>query len=175
MSDLITSADCLEIAQCCEENDVPEFANFMQQTARRMAELEAEVRRWQNVHMTVEQINAERYWEARWRDDQPRIEALEQDSANLATLTGELATRDAIEANLRARIEALEARNREHEERYAALEAMVDHYRRERLVTCPSCGGEGRELHGHPNDPHPKDYGPCEKCHGEGRVGHDSV
>ena len=42
-------------------------------------------------------------------------------------------------------------------------------------VTCPSCGGEGRELHGHPNDPHPKDYGPCEKCHGEGRVGHDSV
>ena len=144
MSDLITSADCLEIAQCCEENDVPEFANFMQQTAMRIAELEAEVRRWQNVHMTVEQINAERYWEARWRDDQPRIEALE-------------------------------ARNREHEERYAALEAMVDHYRREHLVTCPSCGGEGRELHGHPNDPHPKDYGPCEKCHGEGRVGHDSV
>ena len=42
-------------------------------------------------------------------------------------------------------------------------------------VTCPSCGGEGRELHGHPNDPHPKDYGPCEKCHGEGRVGRDSV
>ena len=39
-----------------------------------------------------------------------RIEALEQDSANLQALTGELATRDAIERTLRARIEALEAR-----------------------------------------------------------------
>jgi hypothetical protein len=32
---------------------------------------------------------------------------------------------------------------------------------------CPACGGEGRDLRGHPNDPHPKDYGICPVCAGQ--------
>ena len=61
-----------------------------------------------------------------WRDHAAaRIEALEQDSANLASLTGELATRDAIEANLRARIEALEAEIKKAHERIEVLERSL--------------------------------------------------
>jgi hypothetical protein len=40
----------------------------------------------------------------------------------------------------------------------------------EHRITCPSCAGEGRDLRGHPNDPDPKDYGPCDVCGGTGRV-----
>lgn len=36
-----------------------------------------------------------------------------------------------------------------------------------RTITCPDCGGEGRELRGHPNDPDPRDCGRCEACNGE--------
>lgn len=32
------------------------------------------------------------------------------------------------------------------------------------MTTCRACGGEGRELIGHANDPHPRDVGPCEFC-----------
>ncbi|MDB5612098.1 MAG: hypothetical protein JWP25_8998 [Bradyrhizobium sp.] len=37
-------------------------------------------------------------------------------------------------------------------------------------ITCEACGGEGRDLRGHPNDPHPKDYGPCLACGGTGQI-----
>lgn len=36
-----------------------------------------------------------------------------------------------------------------------------------RFIICETCGGEGRELCGHPNDPHPRDCGPCPACEGE--------
>lgn len=36
------------------------------------------------------------------------------------------------------------------------------------FVNCEACGGEGRRYAGHPNDPHPRDLGPCEVCRGEG-------
>lgn len=35
---------------------------------------------------------------------------------------------------------------------------------------CLQCGGEGRHLSGHPNDPHPIDNGPCRACDGTGRM-----
>lgn len=38
-----------------------------------------------------------------------------------------------------------------------------------RIITCEHCGGEGRLLRGHPNDPHPTDCGPCKACDGTGR------
>jgi hypothetical protein len=50
----------------------------------------------------------------------------------------------------------------------AAHRARTDFHTRER--ECEVCGGEGRELRGHPNDPHPKDIGPCPACDGTGRV-----
>ena len=37
----------------------------------------------------------------------------------------------------------------------------------EDVECCPACGGEGRDLRGHPNDPHPKDYGICPVCAGQ--------
>lgn len=36
-----------------------------------------------------------------------------------------------------------------------------------RFITCEHCGGEGRIFVGHPNDPHPRDAGPCLVCDGE--------
>lgn len=36
------------------------------------------------------------------------------------------------------------------------------------LINCRACGGEGRVLKGHPNDPHPRDCGPCPTCDGTG-------
>jgi hypothetical protein len=35
------------------------------------------------------------------------------------------------------------------------------------VATCERCGGEGRIFSGHPNDPHPRDEGPCPVCDGE--------
>lgn len=35
------------------------------------------------------------------------------------------------------------------------------------FIQCPSCLGEGREFQGHPNDPDPRDGGPCWTCNGE--------
>jgi hypothetical protein len=35
---------------------------------------------------------------------------------------------------------------------------------------CERCSGEGRDLRGHPNDPHPRDVGPCPACEGDGRA-----
>lgn len=37
-------------------------------------------------------------------------------------------------------------------------------------INCEACSGEGRDLRGHPNDPYPKDCGPCEACGGLGYV-----
>lgn len=37
-----------------------------------------------------------------------------------------------------------------------------------RLVPCQVCGSEGRLFSGHPNDPNPKDEGPCLACEGTG-------
>lgn len=39
-----------------------------------------------------------------------------------------------------------------------------------RFETCIRCGGDKRELSGHPNDPHPRDCGPCLACLGEGVI-----
>lgn len=36
-----------------------------------------------------------------------------------------------------------------------------------RFITCEHCRGEGRIFVGHPNDPHPRDSGPCPVCNGE--------
>lgn len=36
-----------------------------------------------------------------------------------------------------------------------------------RFINCEACGSEGREFDGHPNDPHPRDCGPCHVCGGE--------
>jgi hypothetical protein len=41
---------------------------------------------------------------------------------------------------------------------------MSDH----RIVLCEVCGSEGRILTGHPNDPYPRDGGPCPACEGTG-------
>lgn len=40
----------------------------------------------------------------------------------------------------------------------------------ERLVLCDHCGSEGRLYHGHPNDPNPRDVGPCPVCEGTGMM-----
>jgi len=37
-----------------------------------------------------------------------------------------------------------------------------------RIVPCEACGTEGRIYRGHPNDPHPRDAGPCPVCEGTG-------
>lgn len=37
-----------------------------------------------------------------------------------------------------------------------------------RLVLCEHCGSEGRIYSGHPNDPYPRDEGPCSVCEGTG-------
>lgn len=39
-----------------------------------------------------------------------------------------------------------------------------------RFINCEYCGTEGRIFRGHPNDPHPRDAGPCPVCDGEGVV-----
>lgn len=36
-----------------------------------------------------------------------------------------------------------------------------------RIIGCEHCGTEGRIYSGHPNDPHPRDCGPCPVCDGE--------
>ena len=33
-----------------------------------------------------------------------------------------------------------------------------------RIVPCETCGTEGRIYRGHPNDPNPRDDGPCPAC-----------
>ncbi len=38
----------------------------------------------------------------------------------------------------------------------------------ERILPCEACGSEGRIYSGHPNDPHPRDEGPCPWCEGTG-------
>jgi hypothetical protein len=38
------------------------------------------------------------------------------------------------------------------------------------LVLCEACGSEGRRYSGHPNDPHPRDEGPCSECGGTGEL-----
>ena len=38
------------------------------------------------------------------------------------------------------------------------------------LVPCEACGSEGRIYRGHPNDPHPRDCGPCPECGGTGEI-----
>ncbi len=35
-------------------------------------------------------------------------------------------------------------------------------------ITCEACQGEGRHYAGDPNDPWPRDLGPCEECEGRG-------
>jgi hypothetical protein len=40
----------------------------------------------------------------------------------------------------------------------------------ERMRNCPICGGEGRKLAGHPNNPEPRDQGPCDYCHGKAQI-----
>jgi hypothetical protein len=42
---------------------------------------------------------------------------------------------------------------------------MTNHMR-----NCPICGGEGRKLTGHPNDPEPRDEGPCDYCEGKAQL-----
>lgn len=37
-----------------------------------------------------------------------------------------------------------------------------------RIILCEHCGSEGRIYSGHPNDPNPRDEGPCQVCHGTG-------
>lgn len=37
-----------------------------------------------------------------------------------------------------------------------------------RMVLCEACGGEGRIYSGHPNNPHPREIGPCPTCEGTG-------
>lgn len=37
-----------------------------------------------------------------------------------------------------------------------------------RVWPCQWCGSEGRIYSGHPNDPNPRDEGPCEACEGTG-------
>lgn len=37
-----------------------------------------------------------------------------------------------------------------------------------RIMPCQICGSEGRRFSGHPNDPDPKDEGPCSACEGTG-------
>lgn len=37
-----------------------------------------------------------------------------------------------------------------------------------RIIPCEYCGSEGRILRGHPNDPYPRDCGPCPVCEGTG-------
>jgi hypothetical protein len=38
------------------------------------------------------------------------------------------------------------------------------------FILCEACGSEGRIYSGHPNDPHPRDEGPCPVCEGTGRA-----
>jgi DnaJ-class molecular chaperone len=43
--------------------------------------------------------------------------------------------------------------------------------KRTKRIDCPVCDGTGRAWSGsHPNDPSPRDAGPCCECHGSGRV-----
>lgn len=39
-----------------------------------------------------------------------------------------------------------------------------------RIVLCDACGSEGRIYCGHPNDPNPRDCGPCTECDGTGEA-----
>jgi hypothetical protein len=39
-----------------------------------------------------------------------------------------------------------------------------------RIELCEYCGSEGRIYRGHPNDPEPRDDGPCPVCEGKCEV-----